>query len=327
LERYSDYSNRIPRGRSYVRNGSVVDLQLSPGKAVARVSGSRLYTVEVKIAPVGHAQWQKICRDCAGGIDSLVELLRGRFSKAVMARVCEPGTGLFPAPSEIVFKCSCPDWASMCKHVAAVLYGVGARLDERPELLFRLRQVDESDLIAHAAKDVPLSSNEPASDKVLDGAQVADLFGLEMAQAAEPECEPLAKAQKPAVKRVRAKPATRGRPRPPSRPKALPSPGFAAAVRAMVADEVRTALKPLGEALDGIQGLTGDARPAPAASAVPTARRTTRFAQGQVVHYRQGRGTFPAKVVSVDSAQETVLLERVKDGKQVIRPAAKVIAP
>ncbi len=151
LERYSDYSNRIPRGRSYVRNGSVVDLKLSPGTAIARVAGSSLYAVEVKIAPVGHAQWQKICRDCAGGIDSLVELLQGHFSKAVMERVCEPGTGLFPAPSEITFECSCPDWASMCKHVAAVFYGIGARLDERPELLFRLRQVDESDLIARAA--------------------------------------------------------------------------------------------------------------------------------------------------------------------------------
>ncbi len=174
LERYGDYANRIPRGRTYVRNGSVVDLQHSPGKVTARVSGSSLYTVNVRIAPVDAAKWKKICNDCAGGIDSLVELLQGRFSEAVMERVCAPGKGLFPTPEEIEFDCSCPDWASMCKHVAAVLYGIGARLDETPEVLFRLRGQDEMDLVAHAGKEVRRSSKKPASAKVLDEAEVAD---------------------------------------------------------------------------------------------------------------------------------------------------------
>ncbi|MBI3265273.1 MAG: SWIM zinc finger family protein, partial [Acidobacteria bacterium] len=130
LERYSDYANRLPRGRTYVRNGSVIDLQMSPGRVTALVSGSEIYDVRVSVTVVPRARWRAICRDCTGGIDSLVELLQGRLSTSVMARICEPKTGLFPAPKDISFQCSCPDWASMCKHVAAVLYGIGARLDE-----------------------------------------------------------------------------------------------------------------------------------------------------------------------------------------------------
>src|SRR2546427_311425 len=156
LERYSDFSNRLPRGRTYVRNGSVVDLQIAPGDVAARVSGSMLYKVAVKVAAVPEARWTSICKDCAGAIDSLVELLQGRFSKGVMERICREKSGLFPAPAEIEFSCSCPDWASMCKHVAAVLYGVGARLDERPELLFKLRKGDGNALIARAGKGLPL---------------------------------------------------------------------------------------------------------------------------------------------------------------------------
>ncbi len=150
LERYSDYANRLPRGRTYLRNGSVVDLQVGPGRVTALVSGSAMYNVQVTVGPVPRASWSAICKDCSGAIDSLVELLQGRFSKGVMTRLCEQKTGLLPSPKEILFTCSCPDWASMCKHVAAVLYGIGARLDHQPELLFTLRKVDQQDLIATA---------------------------------------------------------------------------------------------------------------------------------------------------------------------------------
>src|SRR5947208_8970838 len=150
LERYSDYANRLPRGRTYVRNGSVVDLQIVKGEVVAFVSGSELYKIKIGIAPVAARRWKSICRDCSGTIDSLVELLQGRLAKGVMDRVCREGDGLFPTPAEIELSCSCPDWADMCKHVAAALYGVGARLDEKPQLLFALRGVDESELLAGA---------------------------------------------------------------------------------------------------------------------------------------------------------------------------------
>jgi uncharacterized Zn finger protein len=182
LERYSDYANRLPRGRSYVRNGSVVDLQIAAGSVMALVSGSRMYEVRVSITPVSQACWKAVCRDCSGAIDSLVELLQGRFSDAVMTRLCEEKTGLFPSPQEILFTCSCPDWASMCKHVAAVLYGIGARLDHQPEMLFTLRKVDQQDLIAGAGSNLAKISKTktPSAAKVLSDDNLAELFGIEI---------------------------------------------------------------------------------------------------------------------------------------------------
>jgi uncharacterized Zn finger protein len=184
LERYSDFANRLPRGRAYVRNGSVVDLQIAKGEVAAMVAGSDLYKIKIAIAPVKNARWKAICRDCAGSIDSLVELLQGRLAKGVMDRVCRQGDGLFPSPGEIKLNCSCPDGAGMCKHVAAVLYGVGARLDEQPQFLFVLRGVDENELIDSAGQDLPLSKAIPGAAKVLDDSDVAALFGIEIAETA-----------------------------------------------------------------------------------------------------------------------------------------------
>jgi uncharacterized Zn finger protein len=197
LEHYSDFANRLPRGRTYVRNGSVMDLQIARGEVQALVSGSQIYKVAVKVTPVSKARWVSICKDCSGAIDSLVELLQGRFSKGVMERICRQRTGLFPSPAEIELSCSCPDWASMCKHVAAVLYGIGARLDQQPELLFKLHAVNEKDLIANAGKDLPVARKTPASEKILGSEKLSDIFGLEMAQNEETEAELSVKAAKP----------------------------------------------------------------------------------------------------------------------------------
>ncbi len=209
LEGYSDYSNRLPRGRTYVRNGSVVDLQIAPGQIKARVSGSEIYDVAVNVSAVPKARWNAICADCAGAIDSLVELLQGRFSKGVMERICRQKTGLFPAPAEIHLTCSCPDWASMCKHVAAVLYGIGARLDERPELLFKLRKVDEKDLIAKAGKGMPLSKKDPTAAKVLADDELSDIFGLDLGagEAKKPRAKKPSRAvtKKPKVAKRKAR--------------------------------------------------------------------------------------------------------------------------
>ena len=210
LEHYSDYSNRLPRGRTYVRNGSVVDLKITAGEVRAQVMGSSLYTVDVTVTAVPDKQWQAIGAGCAGSIDSLVELLQGKLSKGVMEHICKPGTGLFPAPKEIKFKCSCPDWASMCKHVAAVLYGIGARLDLQPELLFSLRRVDAKDLVAQAGAELPKAKKGPASGKVLDDSSLADVFGIEMAEVAAPKKMTVQRSTATATKAAKAptKPAT-----------------------------------------------------------------------------------------------------------------------
>ena len=180
LEGYSDFANRLPRGRSYVRSGSVIHLEIAPGKVKAFVRGRATYEVVVTISTVPKQRWRSICKASAGAIDSLVELLQGRFSKAVMDRLCRQNGGLFPSAREIEFSCSCPDVASMCKHVAAVLYGIGVRFDEQPELLFRLRDVSEHDLIASADAGMSLSKRRPSKAKVLEGADLSQLFGLQL---------------------------------------------------------------------------------------------------------------------------------------------------
>jgi uncharacterized Zn finger protein len=178
LERYSDYANRLPRGRTYVRSRCVVDLQIEARKVSAMVSGSALYKVEISVSPIPKRRWTDVCHDCAGAIDSLVELLEGRFSKTTMERLCRQKAGLFPIPAEMKFSCSCPDSARMCKHVAAVLYGIGARLDAQPELLFKLRDVDQQDLVTNASRRMTKLSTA----KLLDSENLSELFGIEIAE-------------------------------------------------------------------------------------------------------------------------------------------------
>ena len=176
LKSYSDFESRLPRGRTYVRNGSVVDLKIEPGSIVAMVSGSDLYRIAIAIKPLPAARWKTVRSKCSGQIGSLVELLQARLSHGVMEIVTEPGSGLFPTPKEIQMDCSCPDWAEMCKHVAAVLYGVGNRLDQQPELLFKLRQVDHLELIANLA----IPAKKPARKKTIAGKDLSQVFGIEL---------------------------------------------------------------------------------------------------------------------------------------------------
>lgn len=181
LEAYSDFANRLPRGRTYVRNGSVIDLQIERKRITALVSGSDIYEVEIAINVLAPRSWRAIQGDCARSIATLMDLLQGRFDRGIMERLSRTGDGLFPKPAEIKMSCSCPDYAVLCKHVAAVLYGVGARLDQAPELLFTLRNVDHLDLISKAATadnlDRALTGTAPAG---IDAGDLGELFGIEL---------------------------------------------------------------------------------------------------------------------------------------------------
>ena len=181
LEAYSDFSNRLPRGRTYVRNGSVVDLQIERGKVKALVSGSEVYTVTIDISTLPKATWEQVKNECACSIDSMLDLLAGRFDEGVMARITRKDDGLFPKPKEIKMKCSCPDWATMCKHCAAVLYGVGARLDSAPEVLFLLRGVDHTELIGQAvsAENLDRSLGGAAGAGIAAG-ELGEMFGIDL---------------------------------------------------------------------------------------------------------------------------------------------------
>ncbi len=187
LERYSDFSNRLPRGRTYARNGSVVDLQIERGRVKALVSGSELYRISIDIKTLAKPAWKLIKQDCSQSIQSLFDLLQGRFDRAVMERLTQPQIGLFPQTSEIEMDCSCPDYAGLCKHLAAVMYCIGARLDFAPELLFVLRDVDHLDLVGEAVAAENLESALTASQSdSLSTNDLGEMFGIELETSAEP---------------------------------------------------------------------------------------------------------------------------------------------
>ena len=195
LESYSDYASRLPRGRSYVRNGCVIDLQIDECCVTALVSGTELYKVSIKIDPVRPTQWKDLKAECAGEIGSLIDLLQGKLSGKVMEIMTRRGSGLFPTPSEIRFKCSCPDSARLCKHIAATLYGVGARLDEQPQLLFVLRDADYRELITQAADSIAAgpAEGEAGADVLAEG-DLASVFGIDLDGGAEMETSKVAEA-------------------------------------------------------------------------------------------------------------------------------------
>ncbi|MDP2905936.1 MAG: SWIM zinc finger family protein [Candidatus Omnitrophota bacterium] len=179
LESFSDFENRLPRGRSYVRNGLVVHLYADKGRIEALVQGSSLYKVKIEIKRLDSKKWKSIIRNCSGQIGSVIDLLQGRFSSGVMRIITDKYRGLFPLPNEISLNCSCPDWADMCKHVAAVLYGVGNRLDHEPELLFKLRKVDHMELMKKARFRAPVSRSTKSN--VIKNKNLSEIFGIDIA--------------------------------------------------------------------------------------------------------------------------------------------------
>lgn len=181
LEKFSDFENRLPRGRTYVRNGSVCHLEIKKGRIGAKVSGSHIYDIQINIKELPKDRWKQVKSSCAGQVGSLLELLQGKLSNHVMSVVTNKDKGLFPRPGEMSFNCSCPDWASMCKHVAAVLYGIGARLDEKPELLFLLRGLDHAELISSDAAKAMIGKPRKMNRKTLDESKLTEVFGIDLA--------------------------------------------------------------------------------------------------------------------------------------------------
>jgi len=183
LERYADYANRIDRGKSYVKNGMVLDLQIRKGSISALVCGSRAkpYEVSINIDPLPPASMDKLAKLCGHRIDTIEALIAGKFTKELGDLLSAKGTGLFPSPKEIHFSCSCPDWANMCKHVASVLYGIGARLDGEPLLFFTLRNIDSERFIKKSVAkktELMLANAGKNSSRSIDDKDIAGLFGV-----------------------------------------------------------------------------------------------------------------------------------------------------
>ncbi len=211
MESFSDYANRLPRGRTYVRNGSVCHLEIRSGHIKAMVSGSSLYNVSITITPLVKKKWDVVRSACTGRIGSLIDLLRGRLDRGVMEVVAHRKDGLFPLPGEMKFDCDCPDWAGMCKHVAAVLYGVGARLDHSPEMLFQLRGVNHEELVDVSAA-VTDAAKAGTSRRRIAAAGIADVFGIDLAEPGEtvsgaPAVTPAKKSSPARQPRIKTAPA------------------------------------------------------------------------------------------------------------------------
>lgn len=202
MESFHDYSNRLPRGRTYVRNGSVFDLQIKPGKVTALVSGTEIYEVEVTLKPLADRRWEAIRERCAGQVASVVELLQGKFSDAVMQVLTDPEEGMFPAAREFTMDCSCPDGAGMCKHIAAVLYGIGSRLDDQPELFFTLRDVDHTELIAAATAGLTAATDSRSAEPTIAAEDLSEVFGVEI----DTGTPAPASTPSPAQKKAKARP-------------------------------------------------------------------------------------------------------------------------
>lgn len=178
LESYQDYESRLPRGRSYLRQGNVHNLEIEAGKLNAVVAGSELYDTCVHIQPLPKKQWRKIVDQGSGQVGSMLDLLAGKLGDGLMRLLTDPKDGLFPKPKEIRFDCSCPDHAGMCKHVSAVLYGVGVLLDSKPELLFTLRGVDQAELLSNASSTAISELSAASGD--LAGADLSAIFGIDL---------------------------------------------------------------------------------------------------------------------------------------------------
>ncbi|MCL2029768.1 MAG: SWIM zinc finger family protein [Deltaproteobacteria bacterium] len=206
MDSFHDYENRLPRGRAYVRNGSVVHMDIAKGKVFALVAGTSTYEVEIIIELLPKDKWEHIKSKCAGQIASLMDLLRGKLSDGVMKVVANRSKGLFPGPREIKMSCSCPDYASLCKHIAAVIYGIGARLDSRPELLFLLRGVDHGELAAEGGVEAVVQKGKGAK-RELAGVELSEIFGIELVETGEEDRPPPAVPDPPVKKAPRKAPA------------------------------------------------------------------------------------------------------------------------
>ncbi|HBM16141.1 MAG TPA: hypothetical protein DD381_07370 [Lentisphaeria bacterium] len=213
LESYADYSNRIGRGRSYVKNGLVIDLKISKGLVTALVMGSSStpYKIEISIKTLESKVWSNLKEKLKNKFDSLQTLLCGEFPEDLKHVFSSKDFGFFPSPKEIKMDCSCPDYASLCKHLAAVLYGVGAKLDSKSELIFTLRGVDVNELTASVMEEQKKVITEKVtkakkSKKIIEieDTEMSAVFGIDIQVETQNIASPPAKKKAAPKKKVSA---------------------------------------------------------------------------------------------------------------------------
>ena len=189
IDIYADFDNRLPRGRNYVRSGCVVDLKIEYGVIKALVVGSRPkpYRVQIDIKPFSDNEVKAFEDKCRNNFESVEDFINGRFPDSFQEYFTSSSLNLFPKVKEMKFSCSCPDWAVLCKHVAAVLYGIGRKLDDDPMLLLRLRRIDTASfsekIVNREAEKLALSSSiSLPPGRAMDMEEASLLFSVDRYQ-------------------------------------------------------------------------------------------------------------------------------------------------
>ena len=182
LEQYADFESRLGRGKRYMKSGTVIDLKIRKGRIEARVQGTRKtpYKVEIRISPLSEEKCDALIEKCGRRINNMECLIKGEFPSE-LKELFTSENGFFPSPKEISFSCSCPDWALMCKHVAAAMYGIGVRLDENPFYFFELRGIDVDRFINVALEskvESMLKNADKRTERMIDNADLTALFGV-----------------------------------------------------------------------------------------------------------------------------------------------------
>lgn len=183
LERYADYANRLPRGKRYIKAESIFDFSIEQGyvKGIVAGSGRTPYEVSIQIDPLSEKDWDNLQKLCGNRIESMDLLLQGKFPQELKEQFFMKDHGLFPSPKQIHIDCSCPDYAILCKHAAAILYAVSIRLDENPSLFFELRNISMNQLIKKALGeniDQLIKNSKKKSKRILDEEDIEGLFHL-----------------------------------------------------------------------------------------------------------------------------------------------------
>ncbi|MGH9066476.1 MAG: SWIM zinc finger family protein [Acidimicrobiales bacterium] len=158
--------NRLPRGRTYARRGSVGELGVEPGVVRAAVQGSRAkpYAVWVRVRPFDDGEWDRLLDSVASRLGHAAALLDGELPAELSEDVAAAGLDLLPGLGEVQPRCTCPDWADPCKHSAAVCYLIADALDADPFLLLLLRGRSREEVMAAVRRRRGAALGAPAGE-------------------------------------------------------------------------------------------------------------------------------------------------------------------
>jgi uncharacterized Zn finger protein/superfamily II DNA or RNA helicase len=172
-----DYSNRLPRGRTYANKGLVQNLHIQGNAITAQVQGSmpKPYKISLTV-PVFDAKAQEnLLRIVTENPLFLSKLLNRELPPELNEACHKQGIHIFPRRwDDLKGTCSCPDYAVPCKHLAAALYIVANEIDKNPFVVFDLHNfklveaLQTAGYTEDAQEDVPMVRLDSLQQNVAD---------------------------------------------------------------------------------------------------------------------------------------------------------------